>query len=146
MIATKRVVSDRLLMFLLRHLKPERYAADALASPAPPPEAVEASLRELEPRLPAPPEQLLGPDELGAALELADAADGTLPRFLSEQRPAKSPERLEAEARAAQEERGQAAWDKLERKDGELSHQEFADMCRYIDPTARSEPPRKRYR
>jgi hypothetical protein len=145
-IATKRVVSDRLLMFLLRHLKPERYAADALASPAPPPEAVEASLRELEPRLPAPPEQLLGPDELGAALELADAADGTLPRFLSEQRPAKSPERLEAEARAAQEERGQAAWDKLERKDGALSHQEFADMCRYIDPTGRSEPPRKRYR
>lgn len=145
-IATKRVVNDRLLMFLLRHLKPERYAADALARPAPPPEPVEESLRALEPLLPAPPEQLLGPDQLADELELADAADGILPHFLSEQRPPKSPERLAAEARAAQEKRGQAAWDKAQRKEGELSHREFADMCRFIDPAGRAEPPRKRYR
>ena len=145
-IFTKRVVSDRLLMFLLRHLKPERYAADALARPAPPPEPVEASLRALEPRLPAPPEQLLDAEELGDALHLADIADGTLPHFLSEQRPVKSAERIEAEERAAQERRGKAAWDKVERKEGELSQQELVDMCRFIDPTARSEPPRKRYR
>ena len=145
-ICTKRVVNDRLLMFLLRHLKPERYAAEALARPAPPPEPVEASLRALEPALPAPPEQLLGPEALVDELDLADVADGKLPHFLSEQRPAKSPERVEAEARAAQEKRGEAAWQKAERKEGELSQQEFADLCRFIDPAGRAEPPRKRYR
>ena len=31
-ICTRRVHNDRLLMFLLRHLKPERYAADALVA------------------------------------------------------------------------------------------------------------------
>ena len=144
-ICTKRVVNDRLLMFLLRHLKPERYAADALAKPAPPPEPVDESLRALEPQLPAPPEQLLGPEELAAELELADIADGKLPHFLSEQRPAKSPERAAAEARAAQEKRGEAAWDKSQRKES-LSHQEFADLCRYLDPAGRAEPPRRRYR
>ena len=90
-ICTKRVVSDRLLMFLLRHLKPERYAADALAQPAPAPEPVEASLRALEPLPPAPPEQLLGPEQLAAELEIADIADGKLPHFFSEQRPASRP-------------------------------------------------------
>jgi hypothetical protein len=145
-IATKRVVSDRLLMFLLRHLKPERYAAEALAKPAPPPEPVEMTLRAMEPELPAPPEQLLGPETLADELELADIADGKLPHFFNEQRPAKSPERLAAEARAEQEKRGEAAWDKLQRKEGELTNQEFADMCRFIDPAGRAEPPRKRYK
>jgi hypothetical protein len=132
-------------MFLLRHLKPERYAADAPARPAPPPEPVEATLRELEPRLPAPPEQLLGREKLGEELHLAEVADGILPRFLSEQREPKSPERLEAEARAEQDKRGQVAWDKSQ-AGGELGNQEFADMCRFIDPAGRSEPPRRRYR
>lgn len=145
-IATKPVVNDRLLMFLLRHLKPERYAADALAKPAPPPEPVEVTLRAMEPRLPAPPEQLLGPEQLAAELEIADIADGKLPHFFSEQRPAKSPEREAAEARAEQEKRGKAAWEKSQSKEGELSPQEFADMCRYLDPLGRAEPPRKRYR
>jgi hypothetical protein len=134
-------------MFLLRHLKPERYAADALARPAPPPAPVEAVLRALEPRLPAPPEQLLDSEELDAALDLADAADGDLPTVLSEQRPLKSPGRIEAEARAEQERRGEAAWDKIQREGGgSLDSQEFADLCRSIDPTGRAEPPRKRYR
>jgi len=141
-ICTKRVVSDRLLMFLLRHLKPERYAADALAHPAPPPVPLEASLRELEPQLPAPPAELLGPETLADELELADIADGKLPHFLSEQPFPKSPEQLEAEARAAQEKRGKEAFEKK----GPLSKEEFADMCRYIDPTAGTERPGKRYR
>jgi hypothetical protein len=144
-VCTKRVYNDRLLMFLLRHLKPERYAAEALAHPAPPPEPVEKVLSALEPRLPAPPEQLLDPDDLDAALQIADAADGTLPSFLSEQRPLKSPERIEAEARAEQERRGEAAWDKSQ-GGGSLDDQEFADMCRFIDPAGRAEPSRKRYR
>ena len=141
-ICTKRVHNDRLLMFLLRHLKPERYATDAPARPAPPPLPVDAAFCDMEPLLPAPPEQLLGEDGLAEALDLADAADGVLPRFLSEQRPPKTPEQEVTEAHAAQEARGEAAW----RKEGPLSNQEFADMCRYVDPASRSEPPRKRYR
>lgn len=144
-IATKRVVNDRILMFLLRHLKPERYAADALARPAPSPEPVEASLHALEPQLPAPPEQLLGPEQLAHELQIADIADGELPHFLSEQRPAKSPERIEAEAWAARVQRGAAAFEKLKRNEGQLSEQEFADMCCAIDPTIRTERPRRRY-
>lgn len=144
-ICTKRVVNDRLLMFLLRHLKPERYAADALAKPAPPPEPVEASLRALEPQLPAPPEQLLGPETLAAELEIADIADGTLPHFCSEQRPAKTPERVVAEARAEQEKRGEAAWEKSEGKEA-LTDEEFRDMCHFLDPTQAAERPRRFYR
>ena len=144
-VCTKRVVSDRLLMYLLRHLKPERYAAEALAKPAPPPEPVEASLRALEPAPPAPPEQLLGPEALGEALEIADIADGTLPHFYSEQRPAKSAERLKAEALAAQQRRGEAAWEKSARKET-LTDEEFRDMCHFLDPTQAAERPRKRYR
>jgi hypothetical protein len=138
-VCTKRVHNDRLLMFLLRHLKPERYgkaAAAPAAAAEPPPEAeLETSLRAMEPALPAPPEQLLGPQTLEHELVLADAADGRLPHFLSEQRPAKSPERLEAEARAARTERGAAASAKSHRGEP-LSREEFADMCFYIDPTS----------
>jgi len=130
---------------LLRHLKPERYAQDALARPAPEPVPVETSLRDLEPPLPAPPPELLGAEELGDALELAELADGTLPHFLSEQRPPKSPERLEAEARAEQQRRGEAACEKSDRGEP-LNHREFADMCRFIDPAGRAEPPRGRYK
>ena len=70
---------------------------------------------------------------------------GKLPHFLNEQRPVPSPRQAEARARAAQEARGEAAWDKLQ-KGGQLGTDEFADMCRFIDPTSRAEPPRKRYR
>ena len=143
-IATKRVINDRILIFLLRHLKPERYAADALATPVPPPEPVAQSLRALEPQLPAPPEALLGPETLAYELHLADVADGTLPHFLAEQRPPRSPEQLKADAEAAQHRRGEAAADKADRGE-KLGKQEFADMCRYLDPAGRSEPPRRRY-
>lgn len=144
-ICTKRVVSDRLLMFLLRHLKPDRYGRDALAQPAPPPEAVEASLRDMEPQLPAPPEQLLGPQQLADELELAELSDGALPPFLAEQRPAKSPEQERAEAHAAQIRRGEAAFFKDQRGE-KLSDEEFADMCVFQDPAYRHGPSRKRYR
>ena len=133
-ICTKRVPNDRLLMFLLRHLKPECYAKEALASPAPPPEPFEASLRALEPPLPAPPEQLLSSEQMADELELADIADGTLPHFLFEQRPVKTREQRELTA-AAKQQRGE-----------KLSKEEFADYCRYLDPTLRPERPRKRYR
>ena len=155
-VCTKRVYNDRLLMWLLSHLKPERYGGGAPArsgqpaqpeQPAPPPEiGVEASLRAMEPPVPAPPERLIGPETLADELELADVADGVLPHFLSEQRPPRTAARAEAEARAAQDARGAGAWDKLQRKEGELSRQEFADMCRHLDPAGRSEKSRKRYR
>jgi hypothetical protein len=148
-VCTRRVHNDRLLMFLLRHLKPERYGGGAVqaAEPAPPPEIVlESSLRDMEPRLPAPPEQLLGTETLADELEIADIADGQLPHFLTEQRPAKSEAQLQAEARAEQDARGAAAWEKSQRKEGELSRQEFVDMCRHLDPAGANERSRKRYR
>ncbi|HEX8062944.1 MAG TPA: hypothetical protein VF535_06985 [Allosphingosinicella sp.] len=148
-VCTKRVYNDRLLMFLLRHLKPERYggaAAARSAAEAPPPANVETTLRAMEPQLPAPPEALLGPDTLEQELQLADVADGTLPHFLSEQRPQKSAARLEAEARAAEHARGAEACAKLQRNAGDLSRREEIDMCRYLDPASRSERSGKRYR
>lgn len=145
-IATKRIVNDRLLQFLLRHLKPERYATDMLASPAPQTVTVDACLREMEPQLPASVDQLLGEETLAGELQIAEIADGRLPNFLSEQPPEKSATQLTAEANAAQETRGKAAWDKVQSKAGELSTKEVAEMCRYIDPASRAEAPRKRFK
>jgi hypothetical protein len=146
-VCTKRVYNDRLLMFLLRHLKPERYGAGASAQPDPQAEiAVEASLRAMEPCLPAPAEQLFAPEELAADLEIAEIADGSLPHFFREQRPAKSAAREAAEARAAQDARGKQAWDKLQRKEGKLSNREFIDMCRHLDPPGPGQRSKKRYR
>jgi hypothetical protein len=150
-VCTKRVYNDRLLMWLLSRLKPERYGTPGqpaeAGEPLPPPEIIlEASLQAMEPALPAPPEQLLDPETLADEIELADIADGNLPHFLSEQRPAKTAAREAAEARAAQDARGAAAWDKLQRGEGELSRGEFVDMCRHIDPTQATERSRKRYR
>lgn len=144
-VCTKRVYNDRLLMFLLRHLKPERYARDALAKPAPPPAVtVEASLREMEPQLPAPAEELLDPDELENELLCAEIGDGKLAEFHSEQRPEKTEARLQAERWA----RGKAV---SERRNGVIgagpfAEGEFADMCFYLDPTSANDKGRKRYR
>jgi hypothetical protein len=155
-VCTKRVYNDRLLMFLLRHLKPELYGGSGgsapqpaePAEPAPPPEILlEASLRAMEPQLPAPPETLLDSETLEHELEIADIADGVLPHFLSEQRPPKTAARAAAEARAAQDARGAEAWEKMQRGEGELSRREFADMCRHIDPIGMAaEKSKKRYR
>jgi hypothetical protein len=146
-VCTRRVYNDRLLMFLLPHLKPERYGRAAQAQP---PVTVDASLREMEPLLPAPPEQLLGPETLADELSLAEAADGELPRFLSEQRPEKSIERQQAEARAARDKRAEAA---LARMDGsapddgsEITYQDLRDITGYLDPSSVSDHGRRRYR
>jgi hypothetical protein len=153
-VCTKRVYNDRLLMFLLSHLKPERYAAAARAAgvdagagagEAPPLVALEASLKAMEPAPPEAPGQLLGPETFADELEIAEILDGKLPHYLTEQRPPKSEARIAAEARAAEEARGAAAWEK-EQQGGALSAAEFKDMCRYLDPASRNERSRKRYR
>jgi hypothetical protein len=149
-VCTRRAYNDRLLMFLLRHLKPERYARDALAEPVAAPVTVEASLRAMEPQLPAPAEELLGAETLEEELVLADAADGKLPYFLTEQQPKKSARALEIEARAAEAERAEAALTRLENagpgKRAGITDQELKDITRYLDPTSVNDRGRKRYR
>ncbi|MFN3620031.1 hypothetical protein [Sphingorhabdus sp.] len=100
-ICTKRVYNDRLLTFLLRHLKPERYAPDATGIAAPTSEFLETSLRAMEPQLPAPPEALMDAEALEDSLDLADLADGFLPHFLAEQRPDSPAQRPEKQQRDA---------------------------------------------
>lgn len=159
----RRVYNDRLLTFLLRHLRPERYSAAARerrgaaivsvsgpdgqgASEASMDHSLDGALRAMEPELPAPVEELLDPGQLATDLLTAEVADGTLPRFLSEQR---TPERLRADALAAQQERGRLADAKFARKEA-LSEQEFGDWCAWLDPaeaaragkTRRRRPPR----
>ena len=100
-ICTKRVYNDRLLTFLLRHIKPERYAPDATGIAGPTSELLEASLRAMEPQLPAPPEALMDAETFEDSLDLADVADGILPRFLTEQRPDAVVQRPKKEPRDA---------------------------------------------
>jgi hypothetical protein len=158
-ICAKRVYNDRLLTFLLGHLKPERYGrkTSSVENPAPSTpaltptaETLDASLRAMEPQLPAPPETILGAEEFEDALVLADAADGTLPQFLSEQRPAKTAEQIKMEAIKAQIARADAVMDRLTNKQpserGETSFQDMVDLTRAMDPISRNEPPRRCFR
>lgn len=138
-VAARLIHDNRLLKYLLSHLKPERYGARPAAAPAPTAPApsstlaLEQSLRAMEPALPAPPEQLLDPDTLAHELDLAEQGDGALPHFLREQRALKSDAQLAAEAAAARAERGAAAMAK--RDAGQtLTEEEFADECFYLDP------------
>ena len=147
-VCTKRVYSTPLLTFLLKHLKPERYGLEALAKPPAPPVAVEAVLRELEPRL---PEAMLDADTLAAELQLAELADGKLPHFLNETRAPKSEAALKAVATAERIARGEALSHAFDAKQavGEklpMSREEFADFCFAIDPISNSELGRKRFR
>lgn len=156
---TRLVHDNRLLQYLLSHLKPERYGRARRSGPAPreqdhagamPSDPVPAApmladtLRAMEPRLPAPAEQLLDADTLQDELELADVADGALPTFLNEQRQVKSDKRVEAEAFDARYARGKAAFDKS-RAGGKLTPDEFADECFYFDPIGnkRTQPRRR---
>ena len=149
-VCTKRVYNDRLLTFLLGHLKPERYGRDGRRSgggetAAPPPVTIDASLRAMEPQLPAPPEELLGAETLQDELEMAQVADGILPHSCSEQRTPKTDKQIKAEALAAQHERGKtafAAFDKGEK----LNNQQFLDMSLTYFPAMRSALPKKLYR
>ena len=143
-------------MFLLRNLKPERYARHALAtlatSAAPAGETIEGnpgaaltdSLRALEPPLPAEAQALLDDETLDHELQIADIADGTLPDFLGEQRPVR-PEPTREEAKLAQARRGEQI-DRTVSNGRQLTEAEQADWFAYhefLDPLPRS---RKRYR
>jgi hypothetical protein len=163
-VCTKRVVNDRLLTFLLAHLKPDRYGRDARRAGADAADAAARntetavdsivtqtvsladSLRAMEPQLPAPAEQLLDPATLAAELALADMADGELPHFFNEQRPEPSKAQVAAAERAAVAARGEAALAKLDRKQGPLTDQEFNDLSLYLDPTQRKPLGKKRFR
>ena len=137
-VGARLVHDNRLLKYLLSHLKPERYGntrtsnEHSALAPAP---ALEESLRAMEPTLPAPAEAMMTPDDLSDALTLADAADGQLPHFLTEQRPPKSAARVAAEEAEARTARGAAA---LAKRDAghELTDEEFADECFYLDPVS----------
>ena len=150
-VATRLIYNDRLLRFLLTHLKPERYGTGR-ARRAEPADAdadsdvtVEACLRALEPPPPAAPEALLDEETFASELQIAEAGDGALPQFLSEQCPPKSPDQLLREKIDAQCARGEAA--NARSLAGEkLTKSEFADMCHFLDPTYRHELARKRYR
>ena len=134
--ATRQVHDNRLLKWLLGHLKPERYGGARASGDQPIVEAVpvlEESLRAMEPALPAPPDHLLAPDELEDALELADIADGKLPGFLNEQRAPRSDARIAADDHAARMARGEAAIARREAGHA-LTDDEFADECYYYDP------------
>ena len=134
-VGARLVHDNRLLKYLLGHLKPERYGTRGAGEPPRPaaPLALEESLRAMEPALPAPPEQLLDPEELAHELQLAEVADGTLPHFLREQRPPKTAAQIKAEEHAARMARGAAAIAK--RDAGEkLTDEEWADECYYLDP------------
>ncbi len=146
-ICTKRVYNDRLLTFLLRHLKPERYAREALSAPPPSAEPLDVSLRALEPQLPAPPEALLDPEVLEHELKIADVSDGMLPHFLTEQRSPKSAVREAADAIVAQQARGEAVLERITNKKAgeeiEVSHQDMIDITRTLDPTSLNTRTRK---
>lgn len=151
-VGARLVYDNRLLKYLLSHLKPDRYGTrDGAASPrralvdaSPAPPTLEESLRAMEPALPAPPDQLLSADVLAHELELAETADGTLPHFLSEQRPPKSAARIAAEDHAARMARGKAAMAKAAAGQT-LSPGEFADECYFHDPAGNA-PRRRRAR
>jgi len=141
-IATRLVHDNRLLKYLLSHLKPERYgtARSLAAAPAEAPEPVLAEcLRAMEPALPAPPEQLLDPETLAHELQLADVADGALPHFLCEQPRPKSDAQIKAEEAAGRDARGAAALAKRA-AGGTLTDEEFADECYHLDPVSNARP------
>ena len=149
-VGARLVHDNRLLKYLLSHLKPERYAravGGGQPTPAAPPSpapALEESLRAMEPALPAPAEALMPAEDLTDALTLADAADGVLPTFLAEQRTPKSKDRIAAEAAAARTARGAAALARHE-AGHDLTDEEFADECFYLDPAGNA-PRRRRSR
>jgi hypothetical protein len=137
------VYSDRLLTFLLRHLKPEHYSAAARerkggawpdgrdghgGQPS-----LDEALRAMEPQPPAPPETLADDGDLENDLLVAEISDGVLPPHLSEQRAPKSPEQLRAEAAADLFARGEAAHEKLDRGE-DLTPEEYDAWCALLDP------------
>ncbi len=130
-----------------------REDAEAENPPAEPPApTLDAALRAMEPALPAPPEELLDPEDLEEALLTANIADGTLPHFLAEQGPVKTDAQRHAEKLAAMHERGRLLDERMDEADraGEahpdMTEDEYADWCLYIDPAQASDVPRKQRR
>lgn len=117
-----------------------------------PPVPLDALLREMEPQMPVPPEELLNADALSDELLIADMYDGELPPHCREQRPQteKSAEQIKAEALAAKYARGKAIYDGLDKESdsqtSKLSREEEDDLYYYMDPTARNSRSRKRFR
>ncbi|TPG13678.1 hypothetical protein [Sphingomonas oligophenolica] len=81
--------NDRLLMFLLRKLQPERFGDAGRDAPAagairarPPRAALADRIESLSPPRPADPAALLDADDLNAALTIADLSGGELPPWL----------------------------------------------------------------
>ena len=164
---SKTIYNDRLLTFLLRHLKPERYgsamqlrlraaeargreeAAEAeIAGSSIPAETpaltLDEALRAMEPVLPAPAEELFDPEELDEALLTAEIADGTLPRFHAEQGPVKSDAQLRAEELAALHERGRVLDEQfVDGRPPAMTDEDRAAWYLYIDPTQAKDVPRK---
>lgn len=172
---SKTVYNDRLLVFLLRHLKPDRYGPERhnatqmrgvagqwpagsgaaechadgeLPAPAPPaPDTMDAALRAMEPALPAPVETMFDPDDLDAELRTADIMDGKLPHHLAEQSPVKTDEQLRKEALRAQYERGREIYDTTDAAThATLSPEDESALYLYMDPSQASQQPRKRRR
>ena len=79
--------NDRLHMFLLRAYHPERFRyahQEVRRGNEPPPPALptlEEAMGLLTPAPPEPPHQLMAPDELSDALDVADALNGELPSW-----------------------------------------------------------------
>ncbi len=110
---------DRLLMFMLGALQPERYRhahrqdrapGEALPPPAP---AVAKALAMLAPPAPEAPHALMASDELPYALQLAELLDGRLPAAYRDEEPEYEPLPTDAEAaiEAAKEAAAPPDWD-----------------------------------
>lgn len=86
-IYTHNRYNDRLLMFLLRAHRPDRYRHahrdGRLAAEAPPSACapVADAIAMLEPVTPPAPHLLMAPDDLEVELEIADMMEGELPRW-----------------------------------------------------------------
>lgn len=104
-IYTRRRYNDRLLMFLLRHHHPERYARpDSAGAPPPAPVAEPAAVRTpipiagaiatLEPAPPAEPHRLMPPEELSGLMENYAANMREEERLLAGQGAASDKQRL----------------------------------------------------
>ena len=148
---SRTIHNDRILTFLLRHLRPEIYSAAARerrggAWPnreTAQGDTLDAALRAMEPAPPGPVETLVDPGELEDGLLCAEIADGVLPSFHAEQAPAKSPEQARHAENAVRYERGREACARMDRGET-LSDAEFADLSLYLDPAQAMEKRRKR--
>ncbi len=87
-IAVRRKYNDRLLMFLLRAHRPERYRyahgdlRHVEEPPHPAAEPLAGALERLTPPVPPDPFALIPPDEVELRLELAEIGEGRLPHWL----------------------------------------------------------------